>query len=450
MVEWIFMRNATTNKDTKKVSSPTGYEYVRTVGDISEFTLTKNGLRVLVRPDHATPLVGVMVTYHVGSRNETIGYTGATHFLEHLLFKGSDQFNEKLGNSIDVALGERGALMNATTWFDRTNYYEVITRDHAELAIAAEADRMRHAWLLDEHRNTELTVVRNEFERNENKPADPVFKQLFALAYQAHPYHHDTIGWRSDIENVSIERLKWFYDQYYWPNNATVTVVGDIDQEEALQLVSKHFGRHDKAPHQFPEPYTAEPAQEGQRRSVVKRASTQNMVAIAYKIPEGRHPDTAVLDVISAILSDGKSSRLHTMLVEKNLATDVSAYNFVLKDPSLFTVFATLTPKAKHAEIERSIVGLLQQLAKKGPTTAELKRVKQRIEAAHASRRDGHYATLAALNEWLAIGDWSLFETHIQAIRDVSVADVKRVVAKYCVEDMSTVCHFIGTATKHS
>lgn len=425
-----------------------GYDFVRQVGDISEYILTKNGLRVLVREDHATPLVGVMVTYHVGSRNETLGYTGATHFLEHLLFKGSDNFNEKKGNKLEIVLGEKGALLNASTWFDRTNYYEVIASEHAELAIAAEADRMRHAWLKEEYRKTEITIVRSEFERNENKPMDPVFKQLFALAYQAHPYHHDTIGWRSDIENVPIERLQWFYDQYYWPNNATVTIVGDITEQKALELVSAHFGKHSKAPHKFAEPYTTEPVQEGQRRAIVKRAATQNMVAVGYKIPEGLHADTPVLDIVSALLSDGKSSRLHKRLVEKNIATDVTAYNFALKDPSLFTIFVSLNPKAKHTAVEAIVVEELLLLARKGPSAAELKRVKQRIEAAHATRRDGHYALLSALNEWIAIGDWAKFETHIDAIRKVSAADVQRVVSAYVKEDQSTVCHFIGTATK--
>lgn len=443
------MKKSKIHKNIGTTVCPESYTYVQTVGDISEYTLTQNGLRVLVREDHATPLVGIMVTYHVGSRNETLGYTGATHFLEHLLFKGSDNFNEQKGNALDILLGEKGALLNATTWFDRTNYYEVISSEHAEIAIAAEADRMRHAWLTDAYRKTELTVVRNEFERNENKPSDPVFKQLFALAFQAHPYHHDTIGWRSDIENVSIERLKWFYDQYYWPNNATVTVVGDIETERALQLVATYFGKHDKAPHAFPEPYTTEPMQEGQRRSTIKRAATQNMVALAYKIPEGLHQDTATLDVISALLSDGKSSRLYKMLVEKNLATDSSSYNFVLKDPALFTIFATLTPKARHAAIEQKISQELAVLARKGPSARELKRVKQRMEASHATRRDGHYATLSALNEWIATGDWTRFETHIAAIRGVSAADVRRVAARYFVEDQSTVCHFIGTSTKH-
>jgi zinc protease len=442
------MKKHSTATARRPDSTPEGFEFKRRVGDIDEYILTKNGLRVLVREDHATPLLGIMVTYHVGSRNETIGYTGATHFLEHLLFKGSDNFNEKKGNKLEIVLGEKGALLNATTWFDRTNYYAVIASEHAELAIAAEADRMRRAWLTEEYRKTEITIVRSEFERNENKPMDPVIKQLFALAYQAHPYHHDTIGWRSDIENVPIERLQWFYDQYYWPNNATVTVVGDIETPAALSLVRKHFGQHEKAPHPFVEPYTTEPPQEGERRAIVKRAATQNMLAVAYKIPEGLHADTPVLDIVSALLTDGKSSRLHKLFIEKNVATDVTAYNFVLKDPSLLTIFITLSPKAKHLDVERLLSKELHMLATKGPTTAELKRVKQRVEAAHATRRDGHYATLSALNEWIALGDWSLFETHIEAIRKVSIADVKRVLNNYIQQDQSTVCHFIGTATK--
>ena len=204
------------------------FKFIKTSEGIDEFILSKNGLTVLLLEDHAAPVATVMVTYHVGSRNEAIGYTGSTHLLEHLMFKGSKNYNKEKGTAIWTELQSIGAQINATTLNDRTNYFEVVPSEHLEKAIAIEADRMRNAFLRDKDRQPEMTVVRNEFERGENSPFDVLDKNIWATAYQAHPYHHSTIGWRSDIENISTARLKEFYNTYYWPNNATVTIIGDI------------------------------------------------------------------------------------------------------------------------------------------------------------------------------------------------------------------------------
>ncbi len=198
-----------------------GFTYVRTVGGISEFTLESNGLRVLLMPEHSAPVVTFMVTYQVGSRNEVTGTTGATHLLEHLMFKGTPSYNRALGNSVDQYVETVGGMMNATTYLDRTNYFAVLGRDSLEGYVAREADRMRNLSLREEDRRTEMTVVRNEFEQGENDPTRALDKEINAAAFVAHPYHHPTIGWRSDIENVPIAKLKEFYDTFYWPDNAS-------------------------------------------------------------------------------------------------------------------------------------------------------------------------------------------------------------------------------------
>src|SRR3954468_3345798 len=192
-----------------------GFKFVRTVGDISEYTLEANGLTVLLMPEHSAPVVTFMVTYHVGSRNEVTGTTGATHLLEHLMFKGSPNFNDAKGNSVKQFLEKIGGNYNATTWLDRTNYYANIGRAHLDSYMAIEADRMRNLWLREDDRRPEMTVVRNEFERGENSPFQALIKEIFQSAFVAHPYHHSTIGWRSDIEKVSIEKLQEFYNTYY-------------------------------------------------------------------------------------------------------------------------------------------------------------------------------------------------------------------------------------------
>ena len=233
-----------------------------------------------------------MVTYHVGSRNEAVGYTGSTHLLEHLMFKGSENFNKENNKTVWELLESKGARVNATTWFDRTNYYEVLPREWIADAIALEADRMRTARITEEDRKSEMPIVRNEFERGENLPIQALDKQIWSTAFQAHPYHHDTIGWRSDIENVSIERLQQFYNDFYWPNNATGHDCRKFEIEEVLELIPRNIsGEHSKAPKkEFPRMYTEEPVQQGERRALVKRAGV-DMVAVAHNIPNAHHED---------------------------------------------------------------------------------------------------------------------------------------------------------------
>src|SRR5580704_8003578 len=219
-----------------------GFTYIKSLGGIDEYRLDANGLAVLIMPDHSAPVVTFQVTYRVGSRNEVTGTTGATHILEHMMFKGSDAFNDAKGNSIKQLLEHVGGQFNANTSFDRTNYFATIGRESLEGYIAIEADRMRHLWLHESDRQSEMTVVRNEYERGKNDPENVLMEEVTAAAYVALPYHHPTIGWRSDIEHVPIAKLRDFYDTFYWPNNATVTVVGDVEPAAALSLVRKYYG----------------------------------------------------------------------------------------------------------------------------------------------------------------------------------------------------------------
>ena len=285
-----------------------GFSFVKSLGGIDEYQLDSNGLTVLLSPDHSAPVVTFQVTYRVGSRNEVTGTTGATHILEHLMFKGSENFNDPKGNSIKQFLERVGGQFNATTSVDRTAYFATIGRESLEGYIAIEADRMRHLWLHEADRQSEMTVVRNEFERGKNDPDSVLVEEVTAAAYEALPYHHPTIGWKSDIEHVPIAKLREFYDTFYWPNNATVTLVGDIDPAAALSLVKKYYGAYPKSPQPIPTIYTEEPAQSGPRRVVVKRPGELGTVIIAHKVPNGRDADQPALEMLDAILSSGKSS----------------------------------------------------------------------------------------------------------------------------------------------
>ena len=423
-----------------------GYSFVKTVGSISEYTLDSNGLQVLLLPEHSSPTLTFMVTYRVGSKNEVTGTTGATHLLEHLMFKGSVNFNREKGNSVDQLLSKTGANYNATTWLDRTNYYENLGNEHLATVIAMEADRMRNLLLHEDDRRPEMTVVRNEFERGENSPFQALIKEIFQAAYVAHPYHHNTIGWRSDIEKVSIEKLREFYDTFYWPNNATVSIIGDVAPAEALALVKKFYGAIPRSPKPLPQVYTEEPDQTGARRVIVKRAGQLGVVAIAHKIPAATHPDFAAINVLSAILADGKNSRLYKVLTDKNLSTGVQNVAFANHDPSLHFLFIPLAPGAKHEEVEKIALDEIETLKKDGVTPAEVQAAVAKFLADSAFQRDGSFAIAGNLNEWIAAGDWTLFYGLEDATRKVTAADVQRVANKYLNVDQSTTGWFVPTA----
>ena len=420
-----------------------GFTYVKSRGGIDEYTLDANGLQVLLIPETSAPVITFMVTYHVGSRNEVTGTTGSTHLLEHLMFKGSVNYNRDKGNSVDQLLSRTGAQFNATTYLDRTNYYENLGSDQLAMVVGMEADRMRNLLLRESDRRPEMTVVRNEFERGENSPIQSLIKEIFAAAYVAHPYHHNTIGWRSDIEKVSIEKLREFYDTFYWPDNATVTLVGDFQSAEALGLIKQHYGAITRAPRPIPQVYTEEPEQTGPRRVVVKRPGQLGVIAIAHKSPAATHPDFPALAILGSILGDGKNSRLYRELTDKNLSTGVFTGPFALRDPSLHFTFIPLAPGASHEQVEKIAVDEVEKLKQHGVTATEVQAAIAKALADSAYQRDGSFEIAGKINEFIAAGDWTLHVTLDEALQQVTPADVLRVANKYLNVDQSTTGWFI-------
>ena len=420
-----------------------GFTHVKTLGDIEEYRLDANGLQVLLMPDHSAPVITFMVTYRVGSRNEVTGTTGATHLLEHLMFKGSENFNTAKGTKVDQILDPIGAINNASTSIDRTNYYETFGSEHLPVVVQMEADRLRGLLLREDDRRPEMTVVRNEFERGENNPIQSLFKEIGFAAYVAHPYHHSTIGWRSDIEKVSIAKLREFYDTFYWPDNATITVIGDFTSENALNLIKKNYGAIPKSPHPIPQLYTEEPEQTGPRRIVVKRAGQLGVVGIAHKIPAGTHPDYPALQVLSTILGSGKNSRLYRALTDKSISTGVFALPRFAHDPMLHFVFVPLAPGATHDQAEKAALAEIERLKHDGVTDEEVKNAISQLVASTAFGRDGSFAIAAQINEAIAVGDWTLYYSLDEATKKVTPADVLRVANLYLNEDQSTTGWFI-------
>jgi zinc protease len=415
-----------------------GFTHVNSVGGIDEYQLDSNGLTVLLEADHSAPVVTFEVTYRVGSRNEVTGSTGATHILEHLMFKGSEAFNDPRGNSIKQMLERVGGQFNATTGADRTNYFATVGRESLEGYIAIEADRMRNLWLREADRQSEMTVVRNEFERGKNDPENVLIEEITAAAYVALPYHHPTIGWKSDIEHVPIAKLRDFYNTFYWPNNATVTVVGDIDFAATLGLIKKYYGAYAHSPATIPEIYTEEPEQTGGRRVIVKRPGELGTVVIAHKVPNGRDPDQAALQMLDAILSSGKNARLYRALVDQGLALSAGAETDLHHDLSLHLVYAMLAPGATHEQAEKTLWAEITKIKTDGVTAAEVASVKQQFIAEEAYKRDGTAAAASEISEWVGIGDWTLYVAFPQRVQQVTPADVQRVARQYFDEAQST------------
>src|SRR5690554_1372470 len=338
-----------------------GFDFVEESGGIFEYRLASNGLQVLLLPQPVVPVVAFMVTYRVGSRNEVTGLTGATHMLEHLMFKGTEKFNRKLNNSVFNVLQSVGAQVNATTWYDRTNYYELLHKDYLPLAIEIEADRMRGALINEEDLESERTVILNEFDRGKNDPVRNLYDSVWSTAFVAHPYHHPTIGWRSDIENATVKGLRHFYDTYYRPDNATVSVLGDFEPEASLELIRQHFGGITNPSEPIPDVTTREPEQNGERRVTVRQAGQVGSLMLAFKSPPGLDRDVEALDVLAMVLSTGKNSRLFSRLTDKGLTTNVGATASRLRDPGLFYLFAFLTPGTEHEIVEEEIWNALEE-----------------------------------------------------------------------------------------
>jgi len=425
-----------------------GFTYIKSVGGIHEYQLDANGLDVLIKPDTSVPVASFQVTYRVGSRNEVTGTTGATHLLEHLMFKGTDHFNRRKGNSLDQYLESVGAGYNASTWLDRTNYFATLRSDNLDGYVAIESDRMRNLWLRESDRHAEMTVVRNEYERGENDPSAALATEVYASAFMAQPYHHSTIGWKTDIERVPIGKLKEFYDTFYWPDNATVTIVGNVELQKALELIKKYYGSIPRAPHLLPAVYTEEPPQTGPRRVTLKRAGELGSVLIGYKGPAGLDADMPALSVLSSILSGGENSRLSRALLDKSLVTYAEADIQPTHDPGLFLIDVGLAPQITHEQVEKAILAEIDEVKKDGVTAEEVKRVVSQYRAEQAYQRDGTAGTAGALNEWIATGDWTQFVSYPARVSAVTPADVQRVAQRYLNEDQSTTGWFVPTGSK--
>ena len=427
---------------------PSNVEWVDSLGGLQQYKLKSNGMTILLKRNDAAPVITFEVVYHVGSRNEAPGNTGSAHLLEHMLFNKSTQnFGRANGHKtfqeLLYAAGCDYGSTNMTTWYDRMTGYSTLPADKLELAMKIEADRLGRALILDKERQPEMSVVRNEYEIGENNPQVALNKAVVGAAIVAHPYHWDTIGYRSDIEGVSTEKLREHYKNFFYPDNAEAILIGDFDPATALRIFDHEFGAFAKSSKPIPQVITVEPPQEGERRVVVRRNGQVGLVEIGFIRPGSLDPDFIPLDVLQTILGAGINSRLYQALVEKGLATDASASNYTLRDPYPFLVDATVAPGVSHQKVEDAMKAALYEVAKKGVTQVELDRAKNQVEVSVIRGRDGTYELASSLGEAVASANWKWFVTYVDQMKRVTREDVQRVAAKYLVPDHATVGWFV-------
>ncbi len=414
---------------------------IAAVEGINEYAFD-NGLHVLLFPDESQSKITVNLTVLVGSRVEGYGETGMAHLLEHMVFKGTPRHPK-----IPKALQDHGAQFNGSTSSDRVNYFETLAAndENLEFAIDLEADRLVNSYIKGEDLRSEMTVVRNEFERGENSPGNLLGKRLAAAAYHWHNYGKPTIGNRSDIENVPVDNLKRFYEKYYQPDNVFLIVAGKFDEARALGLVQKYFGGIPRPARVLNNAYTVEPPQDGERSVVLRRVGDVGMVSAAYHIPAGSHADIAALEVLARILSTQPSGRLYRALVETKLATSAFAGADAEHDPGLFSVDAEVPRDNSLEAVRDGLFSTVESIGTNGVTAEEVARARQQILKARELAANDTSRIAVALSEWAAQGDWRLYFIHRDRIEQVTPAAVQAVAAKYLQRDNRTVGFFIPT-----
>jgi len=421
---------------------PPGVTQGATVEGITEYTLD-NGLKVLLFPDATKPTTTVNVTYRVGSRQENYGETGMAHLLEHLLFKGTPTIP-----SIFQELGRRGMRFNGSTFFDRTNYFETFTASDENLdwALTMEADRMVNANVARKDLDTEMTVVRNEYESGENSPQRVLWGRMQSAAYDWHNYGNLTIGARSDIENVDIGRLQAYYRMYYQPDNAVLIVAGRFEPDRTLEKIVKAFGAIPKPTRALPVLYTTEPVQDGERSVTVRRVGGAQFVAALYHTVPGAHPDAIAMEALGEVMTVEPAGRLYKALVETKKATAVESWNFVLADPGDIIFWAQVPPGDSLAAARDILIATVEGVKAKPITAGEVDRVRAKALRQFDETFNDPQKLGVAISESIATGDWRLFFLQRDQWRKLTPGDVQRVALAYLKPANRTLGQFIPDA----
>ncbi len=418
---------------------PAGVQKKASLGGISEYGFP-NGLRVLLFPDSSNPKVTINMNYLVGSRHEGYGETGMAHLLEHMNFIETTN-----GRQIKKEIVDHGAQWNGTTSYDRTNYFETVTASDENLkwALGLEADRMVNVKMEKALLDTEMTVVRNEFERGENSPQRVLEERVVATAYLWHNYGKSTIGSREDIEKVPIDRLAAFYRKFYQPDNAVLVIAGQFDPSKALAMVAETCGKIPRPLRVLDETYTVEPVQDGERFVELRRIGNGQELMMAFHAPAAGHPDSAALQVLAGIMSGGGTGRLSKALVDSKKATAANMSFRQLHDPGFVLVSATLSEDQSLDEARKITLQALEAAAKQPPSQEDVDRTKTRLLRGIEQRLTDAQQLGLGLTGPISQGDWRLMFLEYDQVKSVSPEDVLRVAKLYFKPANRTVGEFI-------
>ena len=419
---------------------PAGLTRGATVEGITEYRLA-NGLRVVLFADQSKPTATVNITYLVGSRHENYGETGMAHLLEHLIFKGSKNFLRP-----DAEFTRRGFQNNGSTWLDRTNYFSTFQAndDNLKWAIDWAADAMVNSFISKKDLDSEMTVVRNEFERGENNPTQVMLKRMQSVLYDWHNYGNSTIGARSDIENVAIENLQAFYRRYYQPDNAVLIVAGKIDEAKTLAWIAQAFGKIPKPKRTLPVFWTVEPTHDGERSFAVRRTGEIQLVMVGYRVPSALSPQSLATSIAAEMLGDTPNGRLHQALVATGKASQVFNFNIDTREPG-FVLFGAVVKKGEPLEpVAQALIDVVEGSWAKTPAAeAELKRQVQLQRTAYDRALADPQAFGVGLSEYIALGDWRLFFLQRDQLAKLTAGEVDTAARKYFVRDNRVVGSYI-------
>jgi zinc protease len=403
----------------------------------TKYTLD-NGLTVIIHEDHKAPIVAVNVWYHVGSKNEKDGKTGFAHLFEHLMFNGSENFNQ----DYFMAMERIGATdLNGTTNFDRTNYFQNVPKSAFDIALFMESDRMGHfaGAISQERLDEQRGVVQNEKRQGENQPYGRFFNRVTENCFpEGHPYNHTVIGSMEDLNAASLEDVKEWFKNYYGAANAVLVIAGDVDTEEAYEKVVEYFGDIPSGP-PVTTPKKNIAKRSGEIREVMQDRVPQSRIYMIWNVAPWGHPDAFELDMVSSVLSSGKTSRLYKRLVyDEQIATSVNAFNWENELAGLFVIQADVKPGVENHVVEKAINEELNKLLAEGPTAEELKRVKTNYFAGFVRGIEriggfGGKSDILAQNE-VFMDDPGYFKERLKGYKQADIASVKKA-ANYWLSD---------------
>ena len=425
-----------------QIQAQTAPKLITTVEGIKEYELS-NGLRILLMPDESQTNIAVNIVYKVGSRNEGYGESGMAHLLEHMLFKQCKKFVD-----IKKAIADKGAQANGTTWYDRTNYYEILSASDENLkwALDMEADRMVNSKILPEELKKEFSVVRNEFEIGENYPSGVLNERILSTMFLWHNYGKSTIGSKEDIERVKAENLKAFYKKYYQPDNAVLIIAGKFDEKKALAYAQQFFGPIPKPTRVIQPTYTMEPAQDGERFVSLRRTGDIQYVGMGYHTPALADKDYAANDALIEIITNNPSGVIYKNLIETKLATKEYGYSQTLYDPG-FTYFQIEVPKDKSIDsAKNALLSTADALASMNFSQEDLTRAKNTMTKNFENTMSRTIDLAITLTEFIGAGDWRLWFLNRDRFEKLTVADVQSAAKKYYKPSNRTVGVFVPDA----